>query len=448
MDRIPQEIVRLIVEKVAYESLEPLRLVNKAFAAAAAPFLFEVIPLWISVRSLERLTAISEHSQLCQYPKRIVFSPIRFIEYNEPNLYKRKVKDWLEYQPASLSVHALALAKHTSAHRSYIEAQRLLALESLDVKIMSRAFSQLPHLEIVHVDYWDTAIGSNELIHAFGAFKAETLITCDCRYTLPTLIKALAASSANIRVFKLCNDEEFSYSSHSGSVADYTAAASLARPRLPPSMNTYSRPAKISAQALAKTFCDETFEICRNAFCGVRELEIGEMLLEQDDPVNLQKIVAALQQLMGFARCLETVTLGEIRGHPFLDLSKPAMDRVMPYHGLNHIKKLNVQHYDTTLTSLISFFRLHNNTIIEVDFHFVTITGSDWSTALVQLRTIHFPRLKVFMLNYCDDQEADLQVQDYILKETDEDPIVEDTLEREREQEETDRQRQQAAMAV
>ncbi|KAF6239779.1 hypothetical protein HO173_002325 [Letharia columbiana] len=80
MDRLPQELLRFIVEDVAYESLEPLRLVNKALAAAAAPFLFEVIPLWIGVRSLERLTATSEHPQLSQYPKQIILSPMRFID--------------------------------------------------------------------------------------------------------------------------------------------------------------------------------------------------------------------------------------------------------------------------------------------------------------------------------------------------------------------------------
>ena len=55
MDRFPQELLRLIVEDVDYESLESLRLVNKAFAVVGAPFLFETIPVWIGLKSLERL---------------------------------------------------------------------------------------------------------------------------------------------------------------------------------------------------------------------------------------------------------------------------------------------------------------------------------------------------------------------------------------------------------
>lgn len=442
MDRFPQELVRLVVEEVGYECLEPLRLVNKAFAAAAAPFLFEVIPVWIGVRSLERLTAISEHSQLCQYPKRIVSSPIRFIDYKDGNLYKKKVKKWLEYQPASLSVHALTLAKHMSAYRSYIEAQRALSLESLDVKILSRAFSKLPHLEILHVDFWDTAIGSGELTHAFGPFLAEPLLTNDCQHTLPTFIKALAASSAKIRVFKLGNDEEFSYSRHSGSVADFSAAASLARPLLPPSMAGLSCPGQFWAQALSKTFCDENLEICLDALGDVRELLVGEIRVGKEDPANLRRILASLHDLIRSSPCLETLTLDQISSFYLLS---PALGSVMPRHALRNIKKLSVHDYETTVASLSDFFRQHNHTIVEVDFHFVTITGSDWSTALVQLRTMQFPQLKVFMLNYCDGQEADLQVQDYILKETEKDPIMEDTLERDRER---DRQHQQSALVA
>ena len=55
-----------IVNGVDYTCLETLRLVNKALAAAAALFLFEVIAVCTAVRKFERITAISEIPQLIQ----------------------------------------------------------------------------------------------------------------------------------------------------------------------------------------------------------------------------------------------------------------------------------------------------------------------------------------------------------------------------------------------
>ena len=423
MDRFPQELLREIVENVYYEDLEPLRLVNKAFAAAAAPFLFEVIPLWIGVRSLERLTAISEHPQLSQYPKHIIFSPMRFIDYRVDAHYRDKVNDWLEYQPGSLSMHTLTMTKHMSAYRSYIEAQRLLSLKDTDVKVLARALSQLPRLEILHVDDWDTAIGSGELIRAFGAFKAGDLLSSNCQYTLPTLMKALAASPVKFKVFKLGCDDDSSYTSIAGGNGDYSAAASLARPGLPLSKAGCSDAAKISAQALSTTFCRENWKTCEDALSDVRELKVGEISIIQDDPPDFSKVLPALRNLMQSAQCLETVTLDQIISFLPVD-QRPIMQSVMPPRGLAMVKKLSLSHYQTTAVALSDFFRRHRHTIVHVYFDFVGITGSDWSTALVQLRNLHFSRLETFVLSCCDDQANDLQVQDYILRKTDEDPIV------------------------
>ena len=51
-------------------SLQNLRLTNKQLAATTAPFLFSVIPLWISINSLDMLGEISRHPQmLVIFPK-------------------------------------------------------------------------------------------------------------------------------------------------------------------------------------------------------------------------------------------------------------------------------------------------------------------------------------------------------------------------------------------
>lgn len=73
MERLPQELLRFVVKDIeSIRDLQALRLVNKALAAAANPFLFYTIPVWLSLRSLQRLASLSEHSGLASYVHTIV----------------------------------------------------------------------------------------------------------------------------------------------------------------------------------------------------------------------------------------------------------------------------------------------------------------------------------------------------------------------------------------
>lgn len=285
-----------------------------------------------------------------------------------------------------------------SAYRSYIEAQRLLALNGLDVKILSSAFSKLPHLESLYFDFWDNAIGFAEFKYAFGEFAPRELLTYECRYTLPVLVQTLAASPAKIKVFQLGADEH-SYRS------------------------IFSGPATISAQALSETLCTGNLEICKNAFSGLRELRIGEIEVQA---YEISRVPNALRDLMQCALGLEVITLEGIYSSVFNGpLPRPSLDNVMPSCGLNNIKELCIHHYDTSVVALSNLFRRNKQTIIKIDFEDILITGSDWPTALVHLRTLDLPRLEVFFISFCDGMENRLQVQDYVLKKTDRDPIAE-----------------------
>ena len=64
---------------------------------------------------------------------------------------------------------------------------------------------------------------------------------------------------------------------------------------------------------------------------------------------------------------------------------------------------------------MIRFFRRHAATLIEIRFGWMTLLGDDWSSLLTRLRDVKFLRLKHFILNDCDDNEVDLEVQDYVL---------------------------------
>ena len=127
LSSIPPELVKQIVDDLPRVDLPAARFINKQFKAIAAPLLFNTIPLWISQRSLESLTDLSNHPELSFYVEHIVFSTLQLVEHKQEAGYLSKVKTALEYYTESLCSVALQFCKHRSAYRAYIEAQRYLA---------------------------------------------------------------------------------------------------------------------------------------------------------------------------------------------------------------------------------------------------------------------------------------------------------------------------------
>ena len=71
MKYLPQELTQKIIQHVAkhddylsHQDLRNLRLVNKSFSYFATPPLFQTVPFWFGLSSLEHLTLISEHPQM------------------------------------------------------------------------------------------------------------------------------------------------------------------------------------------------------------------------------------------------------------------------------------------------------------------------------------------------------------------------------------------------
>ena len=77
MERLPREILLLVVEKIApqatdfaaWRDLTALRRTSKAMAAVVTPAVFRAVPLWLSLKSLRSLNAIAENPQLYVAPK-------------------------------------------------------------------------------------------------------------------------------------------------------------------------------------------------------------------------------------------------------------------------------------------------------------------------------------------------------------------------------------------
>lgn len=64
---------------ITVEHLQPLRLVNKAFAAAAAPFLMKGIYLAATPFSIQKLTSIAKDAAFSKYVKTLYLYVLSFI---------------------------------------------------------------------------------------------------------------------------------------------------------------------------------------------------------------------------------------------------------------------------------------------------------------------------------------------------------------------------------
>lgn len=145
LDNVPPEIKKEILDHLPRADLPAARLVNKDFACIAAPRLFEKIPLWISIKSLESLTNLAHHPTLRGHVKEIVFSPLGLIvpKYHTTGAYLQYVKFAFGDVSDPESSAALGYGRHSLAYHAFVEAQRYLmnckpSLRSSDLSQVGR----------------------------------------------------------------------------------------------------------------------------------------------------------------------------------------------------------------------------------------------------------------------------------------------------------------------
>lgn len=406
MEKLPQEILHKIVEYQRREDLHKIRIVNKSLSSAAAPFLFHTIPLWISLESLDALSHISEHPLLAGYVRKIVFSPLRFIEWKDESALRASVRDALEYSPLSQNPHAISLGKYIASYRKYFWLQRYLASEFLAAKMLSRAFAKLPRLEILDVDSW-SSIAMKRLFEDFGDHKGIAI--CTCEDTMSIIFRALSSSSTRITSFKLGHSEDFSdkdlHPNHR---------------RLKGSNNSISG-------ALIRTFREPDNLGCREVLSDLRHLEITDF----DSPIKVSlatrdKVSRAIREIFKYSFKMESIVIGGLEFDDFTDTPKPFFNDFVTPYDISHLNTLKLGLCQSNSDDVGSFFRFRAEDIRHVELYEITITDADWSTVLARLRDTKFPKLEDFILTYCIDCIDDLGARDYIVRRTDVDPIQEE----------------------
>ena len=90
-------------------------------------------------------------------------------------------------------------------------------------------------------------------------------------------------------------------------------------------------------------------------------------------------------------------------------LPTPTLDSVMPSYMFYNIKELNIHDYNITVAALNDVYHRNRHAIAKAETRDVAITGSDWSTALIQLRTLDLLWLEVFIISsYREENEYGL----------------------------------------
>lgn len=313
-----------------------------------------------------------------------------------------------------------------AAYRTYMEEQRLLAANNLDVKLLSRALNGFIHRESLCIDHTNGHIGVRELIEAFGVFRSGALLIYDCEYIFPVVFRALSASKPVIK--SLTMGREVRAADGLDRSLDLTDAPSAAyelaysrcspRPHFPALALNYSE--VISVRALNQTYTRDNYRGVDYALRELRELKICDME-DYDRPASMPGLTKVIRTLIGAFPFLTTVIL-ELRDG---DASPMFRDVFPSYHWLQHLRKLHLYDFHAKESHLVDFFRVQSVTLVDVYLVSITITNSDWSKILTNLHRLPFPRLEEFLLSWCfkcvDDQ---VWVEDFLLHETDKDSFI------------------------
>lgn len=418
LEKFPRELLYDIVKTLPRQDLCSVRLVSKIFATAAATRLFQTIPIWLGLKSLEQFKAISEHPQLSQYVKEIVFSPLRFIDHGSGAQYLDRIRNLTRYWSSREDLQVLTSAGHIAAYESYIEAQRRLSSQGIDSNILIDGMRRLPQLSTITVDFLNFSIGCLELMKSFGTLEAELSLTYDCEHLLPLVFGAMVASKAAIKTFKLGEHEDFRQEPCQG----FDTRCSLLGFSGPAQTSRRNYPRTISSEALFNTFYLADEPKGKKALGKLRALEVSSIETNLDHEGELDETMTAIRQIIELSPNLEKVTLGEISDKVSGEM--PSLIGAFGSSTLRCLQKLDVYNYESMIDDLVRFLRKHSATLVEVRLSWMTLQGGDWSSLLTRLRQVTFPRLKHFVLNDCDDNEVDLEVQDYVLGKTDFDPIA------------------------
>lgn len=379
MENLPPELLAKVIQELPRCDLPSLRLINRTFAAAAEPFVFHTIPLWIESKSLETLTSISEHPRLSQYVKTIAFSPFRYLQ----------------------------------------------APESLDVKVLSHVLSKLTKFKSLILDYGFHG-RTLRLYQVFaGRGDRPDRIAMDGDYGFPVLFNALWDAKVAITALTISDSYEGSFCSDDSGMRFPESGVDI----IPPTAS-YG----VVSKALAKTFYPPQNLGCRAALRELRHFEVDLGNEDYEDHFDDASPPSKVEENREFANTIRYILkwssqVESIRITQTLQNALWLMD-LFPTKGLANLQMAHLCQIETDLSDLLLFFQRHGRKLKHVHLSSVEVEDVDWPTALHRLRSLKFPDLERFSLSDCHDGYSGHKnvenARDYVTGATDLDPSWDD----------------------
>lgn len=449
MKYLPQEITKTIVDHVgkhddylSRQDLRNLRLVNKYFYQFATPILFQTVPFWLGLSSLEHLTLISEHPQMygvppfyipysdylprhsSQYVTKLLFSPLRFVKFKDPFSYQSSVRNRLERDTFSHNIFSLSFGKHVTAYKSYVEAQDYLSKKSQDTKILTRALRRLPRVKNLAVVFKNEIIGAREIMSAFGLLNGNE-ITLDSEYTLQVLIEALSKSERQLDIFSLVSNERPPFELYSESRRDFNDKHESRFKYVSES------PLNVTATAFENAFNggnDKMRQKVIHLMRNLREFSMSGLEIDSIDAFAVNCWSCSLEPIVAFASVLEELYIAPNvsrtpgRNHPKLHLSTILHHTVY----IGRLRYLTLHHVESPEPILINLFTRCScalEIVVLLDVH--VTGGGSWSEVFRKSRNADFNMLSDFRLLHCGGAKGLVRAENYLKRLTSKDPIAE-----------------------
>ena len=412
MDRMPQELLELVVQDLPKNDLMATRQVNKPLSCVSTPLFFHTVPLWIGKTSLERLTQISKTPHLAACVKTIVFSPLQFRVWEDNTAHTSQVCALMRHESPSETITLAKATAYMSTYQKYLEDQSHLIKDGLAVTVLTEIFKQL-HLTSLFVDWHDFYLGSKELIDSFGLLVAADLLSFEGHGVIPILFKALAASGTSLCHLHLGNQGELPHDNMPSMIDNRLRGES---PGLLVPWTAF--PISLSAKALMVDKSD-----INSVLEGLRELVIETGDFFDDIPADdMTDLSTAIGGLVEDSKSLRSFYLGLIEDGP-----KTPLNGILLKINSNQLRKAVFMDAETSADGIVSFITKHATTLEDVTFKHTTITPGDCQTIGQGLKRVDLGCLKNFHLYACGggdhEGEYDVDMQDYLLHMTDEDPV-------------------------
>ncbi|KAG8528592.1 uncharacterized protein KY384_006279 [Bacidia gigantensis] len=214
MEHLPEEILIGVIDLLEHSiypehkvGLLGLRQTSKKFARLAAPAVFKAVPVWIGVKSLQRLHDLSHNERVAQHVQKLRFSTLQIQEPvpNHPDLDIPEEELCLD--TTSQGSHLMRVANYEAKYAQYYKGQSVLYERKIASQILRQALNRLPRLCHIEVYLSCHIIGAKELRSDFGAITHEEYFW-DSEATLPILLDALEDCSSSISSFSVYPENE------------------------------------------------------------------------------------------------------------------------------------------------------------------------------------------------------------------------------------------------